>query len=71
MRLLTREQLAAEKGIVFSRQHLYRLIQKGKFPPPIKPGGTIGSRNQWSEAEIDKWLRKRAAARFAEEGEAA
>ncbi|SFG13155.1 prophage regulatory protein [Novosphingobium sp. CF614] len=48
------------KGIPFTRQHLHRLIRKGRFPPPLKLGeGT----NRWIEDEIDQWLAERAMER--------
>ena len=71
MRLLTREQLAAEKGIALKRMQLWRLVTRGDFPKPVKQG--IGSRahNSWIESEIDAWLKKKARERFAKSGEAA
>ena len=52
MRLLTREQLAAEKGIALKRMQLWRLVTRGDFPKPVKQD--IGSRahNSWIESEI-------------------
>jgi prophage regulatory protein len=41
-----------------SKTHLYRLVQAGKFPKPIKLSERVSA---WDEAEIDSWL----AAKFA------
>jgi prophage regulatory protein len=59
MRMLSHPDLR-EKGIKFSRQHLRRLIRQGKFPAPCKLGENT---NAWPEAEIDKYLEDRIAAR--------
>lgn len=48
------------KGIPFTRQHLHRLIKRGRFPPPLKLG--VGT-NRWLENEIDQWLAERALER--------
>lgn len=50
------------KGIPFTRQHLHRLIKRGRFPPPLKLG--VGT-NRWIEDEIDQWLAERAMDRDA------
>jgi prophage regulatory protein len=42
-----------ERGIRYSKPHLWRLWTAGKFPKPIK---LSASRNVWSEAEIDSWI---------------
>jgi predicted DNA-binding transcriptional regulator AlpA len=65
-RLLTFRDLKLIKGIKFSRQWLDKLIAKGKFPRPIRPGG--GTHKAWFEHEIDQYLDDLAAAR---DGEAA
>jgi len=41
-----------------SKTHLYRLVQAGKFPKPIKLSERVSA---WDEAAIDSWL----AAKFA------
>ena len=42
-----------DRGIRYSKPHLWRLWTAGKFPRPIK---LSASRNVWSEAEIDTWI---------------
>jgi prophage regulatory protein len=49
-----------DRGIKYSRQHLYRLINRELFPRPVKLGA--GS-NAWLESEIDEYLRDRVAER--------
>jgi prophage regulatory protein len=63
MRLLSFPQLRTEKGIAYSRQHIHRLIQAGKFPRPLKLGGMEGGANAWPEDEIDRHLEACRAAR--------
>lgn len=43
-----------------SRTTLYRLIQKGEFPPPIK----FGSRSYWKSDEIEEAIKEMEAKRF-------
>lgn len=44
---------AATRGITgFSAKHIYHLINKGKFPAPVK----IGRASLWRLSEINKWL---------------
>jgi prophage regulatory protein len=61
MRALSFADLRA-KGVLFTRQHLHRLIRQGRFPRPFKmaPGG---SANAWCEDEIDKYIEDRIAER--------
>jgi predicted DNA-binding transcriptional regulator AlpA len=47
------------KGIKYSRSHLWRLIQKGLFPPPFKLVDAPGAINCWSERVIDDFLEAR------------
>jgi prophage regulatory protein len=54
-----------ERGINFSRQHRYRLIKKGKFPKPVKPGGDPNGANAWVDTEIDAYQADCVAARDA------
>jgi predicted DNA-binding transcriptional regulator AlpA len=63
MRLLSDVDLKEKKGIDFTRDHRRRLIEDGKFPKPVKPGGGINARNAWLEHEIDQYLADLAAAR--------
>jgi prophage regulatory protein len=53
-----------ERGILYSRMHLRRLMAEGKFPQQIKmvPGGR---RIAWLEEEVDQWIESRAEARHA------
>ena len=59
-RLLTMAQLKPEKGIPYSRPHLYRLIDDRKFPAPIR---LSENRIAFLESEIDAWLDARIAER--------
>lgn len=63
MRFLCFEDLA-DKGIKFSRPHIFRLIQQKRFPRPVKlsVGGNV---NGWVESEIDEYLAARLAERDA------
>jgi len=54
MKLLPFSALKTEKGIGYSRVHLARLIEAGKFPKPIAVGG---NRIAFIESEIDDWIR--------------
>lgn len=50
----------SEKGITFSRMHIYRLMKSGNFPKSV-PVGT--NRIAWLESEIDQWIMDRVAQR--------
>jgi prophage regulatory protein len=50
MRLIDRKGLA-EKGLTYSKTHLDRLVQAGKFPKPIQLQDN--GKNHWNEEEID------------------
>lgn len=52
-----------ERGIRYTRQHLYRLIKANKFPRPIRLGE---NRLAWIESEIDQYLKQRIAERDAQ-----
>jgi len=54
LRLIPMSRLSAEKGIDYSRVHLYRLMKAGQFPKPIHLGG---NRIAFLESEIDSWIR--------------
>ena len=54
----------AERGVPFSRQHLWRLIKAKRFPAPVKLGGNT---NRWVESEVDDWLRRQIEQRDAPE----
>ena len=60
MRVLSFSDLSERKGIVWSRQHLGRMIKAGKFPRPLKIGEATVA---WPEEEIDRWLCDRIAER--------
>jgi prophage regulatory protein len=49
-----------DRGIRYSRAHLWRLWTAGKFPKPIK---LSASRNAWLESDIDAWIESRVAER--------
>lgn len=60
MKVLSFPELKSEKGIRFSRPHLYRLMKAKKFPAAIKLGeATTG----WIESEVDDWMTERAKER--------
>jgi len=50
------------KGVLektnISKTHLYRLVQAGKFPKPIKLSERVAV---WDEAAIDDWLTEKFA----------
>lgn len=50
-KLLDRDALVA-KGVTYSRPHLWKLVEAGKFPRPIK----IGRINFWIEAEVNQHI---------------
>ena len=56
-RLLTSKQIAEETGI--SRSTIYRLVQNGSFPKPIRVGRRCV---RWLESDIKAWLAERKAA---------
>jgi prophage regulatory protein len=51
-----------DRGIRFSKPHLWRLWSRGKFPKHIKLGGAL-SRNVWSADEVNTWIKQRIAER--------
>ena len=62
MRILSFPELREKKGIVWSRVHVDRMIEAGKFPRKVHIGEqTVG----WIEDEVDEYLKARAAARDA------
>jgi prophage regulatory protein len=62
MRYIRFPQLAAEKGIGFSRMHVDRLEKAGKFPKRVKISErAVG----WIEEEVDTWQQQKADARAA------
>lgn len=59
-RFISRQGLRTEKGVSFSDATLYRKINSGSFPRPVKLGDNT---NGWAEAEIDAWASARIVAR--------
>jgi prophage regulatory protein len=53
VRIVTFENLIAEKGIPYCADHLRRRVRDGTFPAPIPLGG---KRIGWLECELDDWL---------------
>ena len=48
-----------------SRSNIYEQVRRGAFPPPVKLGKrAIG----WLSADIERWIKNRAAARSSEAG---
>lgn len=56
LRALRIRQVLETIGI--SRTHLYRLIQAGKFPQPVKISERVSA---WDEAAVNAWLTKKFA----------
>ena len=54
-------------GVNYSRVHLHRLIQAGKFPRPVKLGE---NRNAWIADEVHAWIDARIRERDAVMAEA-
>jgi prophage regulatory protein len=63
VRLLSYDELRSQKGIPYSKVHLWRLEREGKFPRRVRLGE---SRHGWLESEIDDWVLERMAARNVE-----
>lgn len=61
-RLLTFDRLKPEKGVPYSRQHIYVLVEQGDFPKPIR---LSPRRIAWRDSDIEKWIEERAAAQAA------
>lgn len=53
----------------YSVFHLWRLERAGRFPRRFKLNGDGGARGAvgWVQAEVDEWLKQRAASRFTDE----
>jgi prophage regulatory protein len=60
VRLLSYDELRPQKGIPYSKVHLWRLEREGKFPRRVKLGE---NRHGWLESEIDDWIAERMASR--------
>jgi prophage regulatory protein len=59
MRFLTYADLK-DKGVDYSKEHLWRLIKAGRFPKPVKG---LQAANCWPEPEVDEAIAERLAAR--------
>ena len=64
MRILSFDDLRSEKGIPYSKVHLWRLERHGKFPKRVQLGQ---SRHGWLDSEIDDWITARMAERNGKE----
>jgi prophage regulatory protein len=60
MRILGYKDLKAEKGVPYSKAHIWRLEQAGKFPKHVKFGP---GRKGWVEGEIDNYVKAKIAER--------
>jgi predicted DNA-binding transcriptional regulator AlpA len=60
MRVLGYQDLS-RKGIKYTRQHIHRLVRKGRFPPPFKMSGGDSGPNSWLEHVIDQHIEACAA----------
>ena len=49
-----------DRGIRYSKPHLWRLWITGKFPKPVK---LSASRNCWLESDISAWIEARVSER--------
>jgi prophage regulatory protein len=59
MKLIDYEGLR-ERGIRYSKPHLWRMWTAGQFPRPLK---LTPCKNAWTVGEIDAWIEARVAAR--------
>ena len=53
-RLLRLREVKEATGM--SRSHIYRLMQQGDFPRPVKIGPAAV---RWRESEVDAWVESR------------
>jgi predicted DNA-binding transcriptional regulator AlpA len=54
--LLSRDDLRHCYGINYSRQHLWRLIQDGRFPRPVAFGPESYARKAWKRSDVEAWV---------------
>ena len=59
MKLLSYPQLR-ERGVPYTREHLRRLIDAGRFPQPV---ALSNKRIAWVESEVSDWIGALVAAR--------
>lgn len=64
-RILRFRELASVHGIVYSRRHLLRLEEEGKFPNRVRIGERLVG---WVSAEIEEYLHEKLDERDAEIG---
>jgi len=50
----------ADKGILYSRNYIDRMIRENRFPKPVY---LSPRRRAFVESELDRWIEERAAAR--------
>jgi len=62
-RLVSKKEAARLTG--YHPEHLMRLVRAGRFPRPIRPGGTPSGAVRFVEAELDAWQAQRMAQREA------
>lgn len=60
MRLLSKKQVTEK--VVYSPQHIARMIQAKTFPAPLEKDSKNG-RALWLESDIDDWIRAKLSAR--------
>ncbi len=60
LRLATYDRLKPDFGIPFSRMHIRRLVNAGRFPAPIRVGGRSIA---WLTSELDAYISRAADAR--------
>ena len=61
MKLLSFAELP-EKGVPYTRNYIYKLIDRGQFPRPVR----LGERKvAFVEREIDAWIRSKIEERDA------
>ncbi len=61
-RLFLFKELRDVWGIPFTKQHLKRLEDKGRFPKRVHLNGS--GRVAWLASDLRDWVTKRAASRF-------
>jgi predicted DNA-binding transcriptional regulator AlpA len=66
--LLSLADLREHYGITYTRQHLYRLMDAGKFPRSVALGPEVYARKAWRREDVERWVANLA---YTNEGEAA
>lgn len=65
VRLINYRTLREKKGIVYTRQHLLKLMKEDRFPLPRLVAGDSDDwrsrRIAWLESEIDDWIKSKPA----------